>query len=55
VAVGRGATTTPQRLDALPAGPARDAPLSGLAVGPHRVYLTVAGQPYLISVAKPPL
>ncbi len=39
----------------LPAGPARDAPLSGVAVGPHRIYLTVAGEPYLISVAKPAL
>ncbi len=33
----------------------RSAPLSGMAVGPHRVYLTLAGTPYLVSVAKPHL
>ena len=32
---------------------ARTAPLSGMAVGPHRVYLTFARVPYVISVAKP--
>ncbi|MBW0011071.1 MAG: hypothetical protein JO063_13320, partial [Pseudonocardiales bacterium] len=37
---------------ALP-GAARDAPLSGLAVGPDRVYLTLQGQPYVLSIAKP--
>lgn len=31
----------------------RDAPVSGLAVGPHRVYLTFARQPYVESIAKP--
>jgi hypothetical protein len=39
----------------LPAGPIRSAPLSGLAVGPHRVYLTLQDQPYLVGVAKPEL
>jgi hypothetical protein len=34
-------------------GAARNAALSGLAVSPDRVYLTVQGQPYLMSVAKP--
>ncbi|ETZ99104.1 hypothetical protein I546_6769 [Mycobacterium kansasii 732] len=34
-------------------GPAAMAPLSGMAVGPKRVYLTLRGQPYLVSVAKP--
>jgi len=32
---------------------ARTAPLSGMAVGPHRVYLTFAQVPYVVSVAKP--
>ncbi|WP_156628531.1 hypothetical protein [Mycobacterium sp. 1274756.6] len=41
--------------DELPAGPARSAEPSGLAVGTHRVYLTLAGQPYLVSIAKPGL
>jgi hypothetical protein len=31
----------------------RSAPLSGLAVGPDRVYLALKGQPYVVSVAKP--
>ncbi|WP_255450060.1 hypothetical protein [Skermania sp. ID1734] len=29
------------------------APVSGMTVGPHRVYLTLRDEPYLISVAKP--
>ncbi len=33
----------------------QSAPVSGLAVGPHRVYLTFAGAPYVIGVAKPHL
>jgi hypothetical protein len=37
----------------LPLGPVRSAPVSGMAVGPHRVYLTLAGTPYVLSVAKP--
>lgn len=37
----------------LPAGPARSAPLSGMAVGPHHVHLTLRGQPVVVSVAKP--
>lgn len=37
---------------ALP-GEARNAALSGLAVGPDRVYLTLEGQPYVLSIAKP--
>jgi hypothetical protein len=36
-------------------GPVESAPLSGMAIGPNRVYLTLAGQPYLVSVAKPHL
>jgi hypothetical protein len=39
----------------LPGGPIRSAPLSGMAVGPHRVYLTLQDQPYLVGVAKPEL
>jgi hypothetical protein len=39
----------------LPSGPARSAPLSGMAIGPHRVYLTLRGQPVVVSVAKPRL
>lgn len=39
----------------LPPGPLQSAPLSGLAVGPHRVYLTLQGAKYAISVAKPRL
>ncbi len=30
----------------------RSAPLSGMAVGPHRVYLTFKGTPFVVSVAK---
>ncbi|TAM65838.1 hypothetical protein [Mycobacterium sp.] len=39
----------------LPSGPVASAPLSGMAIGPKRVYLTLRGQPYVISVAKPHL
>ncbi|MFL0180034.1 hypothetical protein [Mycobacterium sp. SMC-15] len=39
----------------LPSGPARSAPLSGMAIGPDRIYLTFRGQPVVVSVAKPPL
>ncbi len=31
------------------------AQLSGMAVGPHRVYLTLAEAPYVVSIAKPRL
>lgn len=34
---------------------ARSAPLSGMAIGPRRVYLTLAGVPDVVSVAKPRL
>lgn len=34
---------------------ARSAALSGMAIGPHRVYLTLADTPYVVSVAKPRL
>lgn len=34
---------------------AQSAPLSGMAIGPHRVYLTFAGAPHVVSVAKPRL
>ena len=34
---------------------AQSAPVTGMAVGPHRVYLTLAGTPYLVGVAKPHL
>ncbi len=40
---------------ALPAGPVGAAPLSGMALGTHRVFLTLAGAPYVISIAKPHL
>lgn len=39
--------------DALQREELEQAPLSGLAVGPDRVYLTLKGQPYVISVGKP--
>jgi hypothetical protein len=39
----------------LPAGQAKSAPLSGMAVGPHRVFLTLRGANYVIGVAKPHL
>lgn len=38
----------------LPSGPARSAPLSGMAIGPDRIYLTLRGQPVVVSVSKPP-
>jgi hypothetical protein len=40
---------------ALPAGAPVSARLSGMAIGPQRVYLTLAGAPYVVSVAKPHL
>lgn len=39
----------------LPAGQAKSADLSGIAVAPHRVFLTLRGTNYLIGVAKPHL
>lgn len=39
----------------LPTGSVAGAALSGMAIGPKRVYLTLRGQPYVISVAKPHL
>ncbi len=39
----------------LPDGPLRSAPLSGMAIGPRRVYLTLLGATYVVSVAKPRL
>jgi hypothetical protein len=39
----------------LPAGAVQSARLSGMAIGPHRVYLTLADAPYVVSVAKPHL
>jgi hypothetical protein len=39
----------------LPSGPVQAAPLSGMAMGPHRVFLTMSGKPYVVSVAKPHL
>jgi hypothetical protein len=39
----------------LPDGQAKSAPLSGMAIGPHRVFLTLRGTPYVVSVAKPHL
>lgn len=39
----------------LPSGPARSTALSGMAIGPDRVYLTLRGQPTVISIAKPRL
>jgi hypothetical protein len=39
----------------LPSGPAKSAALSGMAIGPKRVYLTLRGQPDVVSVAKPRL
>ncbi|MBO0863887.1 MAG: hypothetical protein J2P16_02315 [Mycobacterium sp.] len=39
----------------LPDGQAKSAPLSGMAIGPHRVFLTLRGTPYVASVAKPHL
>ncbi|ORA21683.1 hypothetical protein BST12_11515 [Mycobacterium angelicum] len=39
----------------LPDDPVRSAPLSGMAIGPDRLYLTLQDQPYVIGVAKPHL
>jgi len=39
----------------LPDDPVKSAPLSGMAIGPDRVYLTLQDQPYVIGVAKPHL
>lgn len=39
----------------LAGGPAASAPLSGMAIGPKRVYLALRGQPAVVSVAKPHL
>jgi hypothetical protein len=33
----------------------QSAPVSGMAIGPHRVYLTLADTPYVVNVAKPHL
>ncbi|MFC5138279.1 hypothetical protein ACFPK1_08560 [Actinomycetospora rhizophila] len=41
--------------NALPDGPARSAPVSGLAVGPERVWLTLDGQDAVVGIAEPPL
>ncbi len=38
---------------ALAGDAARNAPLSGLAVGRDHIYLTLQGQPYVLAVAKP--
>lgn len=46
--------TIPYR-DALPDGPARSASVSGLAVGPDRVWLTLDGQDIVVGVAQPPI
>lgn len=35
--------------------PQRSAPLSGMALGPHRLYLTFQGTPVVVSIAKPRL
>ncbi|OBI19671.1 hypothetical protein A5712_18950 [Mycobacterium sp. E2327] len=40
---------------ALPGGAAQSARPSGMAIGPHRIYLTLADTPYVVSVAKPHL
>ncbi len=39
----------------LPGGAVQSARLSGMAIGPHRVYLTLVGEPYVVSIAKPNL
>lgn len=39
----------------LPGGAVGSARLSGMAIGPHRVYLTLTDSPYVVSVAKPHL
>lgn len=40
---------------AVPDDPAKSAPVSGIAAGNDRVFLTLSGQPYIIGVAKPRL
>lgn len=45
--------TIEYRSDLPPA--AQSARLSGMAIGPQRVYLTLAGAPYVVSIAKPHL
>ncbi|BBZ39465.1 hypothetical protein MCNS_25280 [Mycobacterium conspicuum] len=53
-----GKITTLRTIDyrtSMPPGPAKTAPLSGMAVAQHRVYLTLKGQPFVISVGKPRL
>lgn len=40
---------------ALPTEKLKHTPLSGLAVGAERVYLTLDGEPYMVSVATPPI
>lgn len=53
---GDGNFAVVDRIDvrsALPSAELRKAPVSGLAVGPDRVYLTLRGRPYVVSVAKP--
>jgi hypothetical protein len=39
----------------LPGGAVQSARLSGMAIGPHRVFLTLADAPYVVSLAKPQL
>jgi hypothetical protein len=39
----------------LPGGTVGSARLSGMAIGPHRVYLTLTDTPFVVSVAKPQL
>lgn len=39
----------------LPGGTVQSAGVSGMAIGPHRVYLTLAGAPNVVSIAKPNL
>jgi hypothetical protein len=39
----------------LPGGAVQSTRVSGMAIGPHRVYLTLAGAPYVVSIAKPSL
>jgi len=41
--------------DALPDGPARSASVSGLAVGPDRIWLTLDGQDTVVGIARPPI
>lgn len=53
---GDGKFTVVDTIDvrsALPSAELRGASLSGLAVGPDRVYLSLRDQPYVVSIAKP--